>query len=370
MSSVRVTDSRMPPFCWQDKAVLRLIRASFKKSEVATAIAIYTVLTMYASNKQSDEFHLKRQTLCDFVGRSANVVDTYLGRLAELGVIRKEPVAYDNMYRCMNFHLLPLPTVEVSLPTGTPSSADREASPCPQGDAHLPAGKRDRRIPTSEESPGNRNAGPEAPPPTLPPTEPGTPLAERGGGGSAAGGEGAGRLHSGRFRSEAGGSGLILPGEEGPENGRTKKARGRRGAFDLDRHPSDWRPREAVAYFQQRYRQKWPGDGAGQAGAKEGGLIKGMLAWLENEGIGRKMMAEVIDHIFDHWDRGLPKRLSWGDKFPALSLICSNRYFESIMREVQHGVPPSRDGDGGPRHDEYNPESAKRARESADGWGD
>ena len=75
---IRITDARMPPFCWQEKDVFRLVQGSFKKSEIATALAVYATLTYYASNRQSDSFQIRRQTLCDFVGRSGNIVDRYL----------------------------------------------------------------------------------------------------------------------------------------------------------------------------------------------------------------------------------------------------------------------------------------------------
>ena len=379
MKNVRVTDARMPPFCWQDKAILRLIHESFKKSEIATALAIYATLTMFASNKQSDEFHLKRQTLCEFVGRSTNVVDDYLGRLADLGVIRKEPVAYDNMYRCMNFQLLPLPTGEVSLPTGTHPPAHNEASPDPQGNTSPPTGNRVRRISNSEESPSDSNAGPEAPQGEDPVgSEKAPPLVERGGG--AAGGRGpgsgggAGDLHSNEaFRSEAGGSGLILPGEEDDDRRRTRKggkAKRTKGAFDLDRPAKEWRPREAVAYFQQRFKQKWNDVFMVEAGAKEGGQLKGLLAKLDIDGFGRGLMVEVIDHIFDHWDKGLPERLHWDKDHPNLSLICAPRWFETLAREVQNGVPKSRrkGKDTGPRHDEFNEDREKD--QPSVGWGE
>jgi len=378
VKNVRVTDARMPPFCWQDKAVLRLIQVSFKKSEIATALAVYTALTMFASNKQSDKFNLKRQTLCEFVGRSTNVVDDYLGRLADLGVIHKEPVAYDNMYRCMNFQLLPLPTGAVSLPTGTHPPAHNEASPDPQGNTSPPTGNRVRRISNSEESPSDSNAGPEAPQREDPVgSKKAPPLVERGGG--AAGGrgpeaDGAGDLHSGRLRSESGGSGLILPGEEDDDRQRARKngkAKGRKGAFDLDRPANEWRPREAVAYFQQRFKQKWDGVFMVEAGAKEGGQLKGLLAKLDNDGFGRGLMVDVIDHIFDHWDKGLPERLRWDKDHPNLSLICAPRWFETLAREVQNGVPKPKRGKGkdkGPRHDEYNEDREKQ--QPSVGWGD
>lgn len=383
---VRITDARMPPFCWQEKDILRLIHRceKFKKAEIATAIAVYTVLTYYASNNGSDSFQMKRQTLCNFLGRSPNVVDGYLKRFAELGVLEKEPVVRDNEYRKMSFRLLPMPAVslstgEVSLPTGTPPAAHDDTPPSPQGQVSSPTGKRVRRKAPIEE-PEFRNAGPGAPQDGDPADSEEPPLGERGSGADGGGGEqvadageDAGDLQpDGMFGSASGGSGLTFPGqyeEEMAESRRNGKPRKKRGPSN--RPPDQWGPYEAVTYFQRRLKQKWGHEEfqADEAGPKEGGQLKGLLAKLEREGFGRGLMAKVIDHIFDHWDIGLRERLKWENALPSLSLICAPRWFETLVSEVRHGVPAKR-GRGGVRSDEYDAEAAEKDRKSADGWGD
>lgn len=132
MKSLRIVDNRMPAFCWQEKAVLRDIRKSFKTSEIVTAMAVYTALTEVASNKTSDEFEIKRLTLSKMLGRSESSIDYYLSKMVKMGIIKKKPLAVEHEYRCLVITLdRSQRAEEVYQPTGTPVPVQKDTCTSP-----------------------------------------------------------------------------------------------------------------------------------------------------------------------------------------------------------------------------------------------
>jgi hypothetical protein len=119
MKNLRLVDNRMPPFCWQEKAVVRKIREKTKTSEIATALAIYGVLTELASNFTSDEFDIKTRTIAKMVGRSERSAGRYLSKLEKIGAIKKKPLIEDGECRCLTIvlvHSVMTPTEGVGTP--------------------------------------------------------------------------------------------------------------------------------------------------------------------------------------------------------------------------------------------------------------
>lgn len=165
----RVSDGRMPAFCWQEKAALRLIREKFKPSERATALAIYSTLTELASNNQTDEFKVKRQTVGAMVGRSSvRSVDHYLDSLSDIGLVDTRPLVIDGEYKCLVVRLLPTP--QVVQPTATPVQ-----STAPPSATHNTTPRSPLHIRSEESSPlknpltefaGSPSAPPQRPPPS------------------------------------------------------------------------------------------------------------------------------------------------------------------------------------------------------------
>lgn len=381
MKHARVTDARMPPFCWQDKSAIRLIRRSFKASEVATALAIYLTLTELASNNESDEFKVRRATIGDRVGRSSlRSVDKYLDRLAGIGLVDKRPLTRDNEYRCMIIRLLttpkedakegrdsdgvvqstappPQPAAEVAQPVATPSATDC-STPCSPVPIESEEHTLTKNTPSENASPPSADVADISGAKTE-----AEPHLERRGG--SAGGADAGNLRGEAFRSDGGGSGIRVPGEDDEpvdkwgrkrRNGKAKK----KGIYDPDRPINKWRSQDAIGYFQLKFRELWPDAGAPEADEKTRFAVQHRLDWLENEGIGRGMMREAIDTLLARWDNGLRERLNWKKAHPSFALLASARWFESLVREAQGGVPG--------RHDEYNSEAAKD--QPSVGWGD
>ena len=436
MSNLRVADGRMPPFCWQDKVALRLIHEKFKKSEIATALAVYTALTMYASNFQAETFQIRRKTLCDFVGRSGNVVDGYLAQLAELGLIEKAPMARDNQYTCMTFTVLqtpevskaskskgkgkgkgkksvptkaktpkgasrgvgeseaPLPTGGVSLPTGTPPSLStgrgvsvgRDTPICQQGNEieesirkknrsykpSAPAGQEARgERGTNTEEAHARGAGEEPAGPPAASHLPGMNGTGRVGGA----GTKSWKPESETFESKRGGSGMTVPGDEDEKPERRSRARKNTlPPAHPNKDPDTWKTPDVVQYFKYRWLEAWPPEGKSDLPTAYPPIlagIRGRLAWLDAEGIPRGAVRRMVDHLFDNWGDDLRERFRWEDTRPSFLLISKVWHFEQLAREigVVKKLSPRKGAKGGPTHDSYDADAAKRSRESEDGWG-
>lgn len=167
-------------------------------------------------------------------------------------------------------------------------------------------------------------------------------------------------VHSGgpaaSARSE---SGIRVPGA-GADPERTKAGAVRkRRLYDPDRPLAEWRAQDAVGYFRLRFARAWPTEPPPDVLLKDLGAVRGRLAWLDAEKVGRAAMREAIDHLFEKWDLGLKERIRWEGSRPGLVLIESARWFERILRDFR--------GDRPRRADFWDPVAAARCPPV--GWG-
>lgn len=385
--AVHVRDIREAPFCWQEKTALRLIRNSFKPSEAPVAGYVYVALTELASDHQRQDFQIKRMTLAKRVGRSGNVLDSYLNRLADLKLIEKSPMAVDGEYRCMTIRLLPaqavveqedeapLPAVGVSLPTGTPPSSlptrtpvptHRDTPPCPQGNS-------------SEESSLKNNLPPQYASPSASrveePSDHDSPSREEGLAARAAGdgkpvgsqAESASDLHP---RKGSGVPGMNTQPKGDPEGEKLRKAKKEKyiPGYDPRKPISEWKELDAIGYFRFLFKQKWPGEGAPDYSVvKDIPALRHRFQWLMRERLPLETMKNAIDYLFEKWDNGLPSRLRLDGSRPGLGIIESTRLFEMIVMEMRNGVGTVK------TVDQYSEKShadfKKRVEETGDPWG-
>jgi hypothetical protein len=374
MKNVRVRDQRMPPFCWQDKAVLRLIHSAFKKSEIATALAVYTTLTMYASNNGSDEFQIRRQKLADFIGRSVDCLDRYLAQFEELSLIEKAPLSRDGWYRCLDIQLLgcpdepspnmsdqrqgmTAPVQEVAAPIRPPGAADTATPPHPQGNL-IEEKNLEKKVPSDTASPPAPRTKARAAKRSSTPSKERTPSPAKEHVGETA--------HD--MQSPSGMSGMLVPGEveAGEKNGRLKSRKAKQNklhAFDPTKPPEDWSSKDALNYFRQHFAQAHPQEPTPSIQKKDMAIMRDRLDWLD-ESVGRATIKAVIDYIFGAWDSGLRDRLRWTRTCPGFGLIQSQRYLETLIDEARNGVARRK------THDEYDAGKAKQSAEQADdrGW--
>jgi hypothetical protein len=81
-------DARRPPFCYQELAATRALRARFDGEERRTALAIYQSLTEEANDQRTrDGFPASRRRVADLAGCSTDTVDRYVARFVELGLL-------------------------------------------------------------------------------------------------------------------------------------------------------------------------------------------------------------------------------------------------------------------------------------------
>ena len=391
MSGVRVSDGRRQPWCWQEKPILKFIRKSFKTKEIATAISIYVVLTEIASNRQKDSYNVTRADIGKMVGRSADSIDRYLNRFEELEIINKEVVVYDNWNRGLNIQLLGTPDTEkykvsakgsvASAPVPEvaepmrPPNKDLVAEPMQGGGRTHAATSPHPFGDEQEESQEGRilNVEPAtAEPPLVIPSADAksSARAQRNGSGDVQVNAPAKKKAAKRVQPDEDTSylSLCVPGSgealEETQQGRKKpkKERKIRGG-DADKDPEEWDAYDALAYFKRKWGKVFPGEIVPERKAHIPRQINGRIAWLKIEKHPVSAMKRVLDHIFDNWQDGLADKIKWDGSRPAYGIIASTWYFEKVFRLVEHG--PS----GKPRVDAYDEESAKRARESKDGWG-
>lgn len=84
----RLRKSPEPPFCWQNKAVLRKILESFDgENAVASAIGTYVALTEIASDEQAETFKTTHLYISSKSGWSASTVKKRVQELKEIGII-------------------------------------------------------------------------------------------------------------------------------------------------------------------------------------------------------------------------------------------------------------------------------------------
>lgn len=87
-------DIRRAPFCWQDKATLRALRAYYdgdRRARRATALAIYLVLTELASDQHS-QMHVEttHRAIWEATGTSEATVKRYLREFEDIGLVAIE----------------------------------------------------------------------------------------------------------------------------------------------------------------------------------------------------------------------------------------------------------------------------------------
>lgn len=93
-----------PPFCWQDKRALRLIREQLDRPKVMSSIAVYTALTEYASNKESESFQVSIGHIATLAGCGERTVKARLNDLRNLSLIQTTCPA---LKTALTFRLLP-----------------------------------------------------------------------------------------------------------------------------------------------------------------------------------------------------------------------------------------------------------------------
>jgi hypothetical protein len=82
---IRVGDDKCVPFAWQEKAVLRMIRENC--NDIASALGVYSALTIIASDKKSASFETTHQWLASMSGFSPATVKRRLRDLERLGLV-------------------------------------------------------------------------------------------------------------------------------------------------------------------------------------------------------------------------------------------------------------------------------------------
>lgn len=389
----RVGDGRMPPFCWQEKTALRLIRSSVKDSERATALALYVSLTELASNAHTDRFFTKRQSLGEMIGRtSVRSVDYYLDVLTKLRLIDKNPSLRNGEYTGMDIILLKSPSIVVQS-TAPPLDTVQSTAPPPCNPQRDPRAIHDATSGnplhiSSEESSLQKNLSLEEenagdPKTGLPQVKAKSPEASssRVEGEVAAPAEqpegrpSASDLHPkpippgggipGMNSSPAGRTGDVLHEEQVKRESKAKF----KGLWHPDRPLELWGPRDAIGYFRHRFMEKFPGEGAPDFKIqKDIPALKHRFQWLREDGLTNGMMKQAIDHLFDKWDHGLKDRLKLDGSRPGLGIIESTRLLEMLVREIQGGTGGARktaDSYDPAKHDAFR-EDVKR---TGDKWG-
>jgi len=160
----------------------------------------------------------------------------------------------------------------------------------------------------------------------------------------------------------ASGSGKVMPWEREEEpqglrrgrkgNGKVKK----RGLFDPDKDPSEWNGNDLVGYFRECFKRTFPGEGAPDVRIEDLGAAKRRITWMQNEEMDVAIAKQAVDHLFANWGNGLPARLRWKGSRPGIALIETARFFETLVREVQSGVP------SGGTLDEFNTDAETLAK--------
>lgn len=149
----------------------------------------------------------------------------------------------------------------------------------------------------------------------------------------------------------AGGSGKVMPWEreEEAEGLRRKDRMGKkakvRGLLNPDKKPSEWNGNDLVGYFRDCFKRTFPGEGAPDVRIEDLGAAKRRITWMKNEEMDVAVAKQAVDHLFANWGNGLPSRLRWKGSRPGMALIENARLFETLVREVQSGVPAGGTGD-------------------------
>lgn len=158
----------------------------------------------------------------------------------------------------------------------------------------------------------------------------------------------------------ASGSGRVMPWEREEEQAGLRRSRKKgvkkRGLFDPDKDPSEWNGNDLVGYFRECFKQAFPGEGAPDVRIEDLGAAKRRLTWMRNEEMDIGLAKQAVDHLFKHWGNGLPARIRWKGSRPGMAIIEHARLFETLVREVQSGVP------AGGTADEFNTDDETLAK--------
>lgn len=107
---MRIEDGRTLAYAWQEKSILRMIRAHYDTSKRVTGgLAAYTALTEKASNTQSDDFEATQGDLARLAGMHRNTISSYLEDFEALKVIAVERRKVGNAILPSIYRLLPCP---------------------------------------------------------------------------------------------------------------------------------------------------------------------------------------------------------------------------------------------------------------------
>ncbi|NQT61659.1 MAG: winged helix-turn-helix domain-containing protein [Candidatus Marinimicrobia bacterium] len=118
---MRIEDGRQLAYAWQEKSVLRMIRAHYDASKRVTGgIAAYTALTEKASNTQSDDFEATQGDLARLAGMHRNTISSYLEDFEDLKIMAVERRKIGNANMPSIYRLLPCPL------TGQPAQVDEK----------------------------------------------------------------------------------------------------------------------------------------------------------------------------------------------------------------------------------------------------
>ena len=163
----------------------------------------------------------------------------------------------------------------------------------------------------------------------------------------------------------ASGSGRVMPWEreeeaEGLKRRGRKKGVKKKGLYDPDKPVSEWNGNDLVGYFRERFKQTFPGEGAPDVRIEDLGAAKRRITWMQNEGMDIGLAKQAVDHLFASWGNGLPGRLRWKGSRPGMALIETARFFETLVREVQSGVPSGGTADEYRVDEEMDAKYAKR----------
>jgi hypothetical protein len=106
MTEIRVIQNT--PFCWQEKKILRLIRAHFDDSaiRIASAISLYVALTEAASNRSTDLFTTTIGELASLSGLARPTVMKLLKEFERIEILQVERKMIDNLNLPSDYTLL------------------------------------------------------------------------------------------------------------------------------------------------------------------------------------------------------------------------------------------------------------------------
>lgn len=83
-------DRRLPPFVWQSRAAMDVVRHCFDGKERQTAVSIYQAMTTLANDERSDSFTAARKEIADLAGTSDRTIDRYAETFERVGLLEIE----------------------------------------------------------------------------------------------------------------------------------------------------------------------------------------------------------------------------------------------------------------------------------------